>query len=193
MFLKIKRTVSFLILIAQQADACESLSIFTYGDPQACTDMRVSLQGTAGDGSLWSSSNVTDEDYLTLKKLYKNQDIMMHFGSGQTLKKADIYNRIELWTKRAASGHPHGAWIIRKQEDGAPMGLMATSAHPDPGTCELSRMLLQDFQKLRLGSSVMDTLVKVWAPATRAQALLMWGPGNHRCESALVPKIPVLI
>jgi hypothetical protein len=111
-----------------------------------------------------------------LKKLYKNQEIMVHFGDGTTLKKEAIQSRMNLWTTRAASGHPHGAWIIQGDDDNTPMGLMATGAHTDPGTCELSRMLLPDFQKRRLGSSVMETLVKVWAPAARAGGLQTHNP-----------------
>lgn len=176
--MSLKATLSSfaLILLAYEAYACDTPYIFTYGDPLTCTNMQVSLQGTAGDGTKWSSSNVTFDDLPTLKNLYQNPEIMVHFGNGQPIQDADINARIELWTKRAASGHPHGTWIIRSQENSTPMGLMATGAHMDPGTCELSRMLLLDFQKLRLGSSVMDALVKVWAPAARAQGLQTQNP-----------------
>lgn len=158
-------SILFVLTSAQGQASLES-NIFSFGDEQNLANMNVKLSGETKTGLQWTARPVTEADTAFIADFYMNPTTMMYFADGLQTKEEAVkraQTRINIWQTRFKQGMPHGGLVVLDADMKA-IAHFVNGGGDEPGASEVARMILPDYAGQGMGTSLMQTVVKIWSP-----------------------------
>lgn len=162
-FLRVISCIVFSSIPLFASDSNFKSNIFTFDDDKEAKGLQVSLKGDT-----WTAQNIQWKDLEFHQSIFSDPNVMKNFADGQVRTLESVQNRFkDSIERRFAQGHPHGLLTVKDNETSYPLMHAVAGGGDRPGTSEIAYAMPEENQGKKLGTKVVTSLVKEWAPEVR--------------------------